>query len=232
MAAGRAGNKARPIGRRVDGTGTGLGTVQVNTGPKKEASRAVLLPCGYLICPRCLGTRVVPTRGSASMRCPAKPKCTENLRSRHKCGHIVSHLLPGSSDVEGLAGLPQFCQPSDEDASRTCWKCQNLVLVVQIGDDKRELPFGAKIPTSSCPPETPVTVSYYNRRDVNSAAALMTIASLWYGGMGSVLAAGIVDRPSRIVILEGRPYSEMAEWRVLRTGFLARRQQTVARAER
>ena len=130
-----------------------------------------------------------------------------------------------SSDAEGLARVPRSSQPSDDDAFQPCWKCQNLALVVQIGDDKRELPFGATIPVFRCPPETPVTVSYYHRRDVNSAAALMLAASLWYGGMGTTLAASMVDRPSRIVILKGCPYSEVAKWGVLGTGFLAPRRQ-------
>ena len=164
---GRAGNKAQSSSARRDGTGTGTGTVHVATEAKEEAARAVLLPYGYLICARCLGDRVVATRSGAGKRCPAKPWCTEDLRSRHKCGHIVSHLLPGSSDAEGLARVPRSSQPSDDDAFQPCWKCQNLTLVVQIGDDKRELPFGATIPVFRCPPETPVTVSYYHRRDVN-----------------------------------------------------------------
>ncbi len=233
-AAGQEGNKAPASGTRgtrSSGSGTGMGTVHVATKAEEEAARAVLLPCGYLVCPRCLGNRAVVTRSGADKRCPANPWCTDELKSRHKCGHIVSHLLPGPSDAGGLEGVPRPSQPSDEDLPRPCWKCRNLALVVRIGDYERELPFGAAIPAFTCPPETPVTVSYYQRRDANSAAALMMMASFGFGGMGSVLAAGMVGRPSRVVVLEG-PYSEAAKWRVLRTGFLAPRRRAVARDKR
>lgn len=166
----------------------------------------------------------------SSKTCPAAPSC-EMPAGLSGCGHVEFHLLPAPGDMDSYASAPPTL-PNDHVPPDACWKCQNLGLAVRVGDASHELPFGAGFPPAVvCRGDTPVSIAYFVKRDMDSAVALLLAAVMTMGPRGAAMAERMMEPPARVAVFQG-PYEGLCgrdgaggvsfAWRVLPTGFLGK----------
>ncbi|KAK4154942.1 hypothetical protein C8A00DRAFT_32299 [Chaetomidium leptoderma] len=197
-----------------------------------EYYRAILLLCGHIICPGCFNLKTLITPG---LKCPAETPCKGFITAR-KCGHVLLHLLPKPIEHENYTSVPLTAPELTGPKARpdSCWKCDNLGLMVQTGGDTKMLPFGSHFHVSDHPPDTPVVISYYTKQQHTTAMGIMLAAGFGLGGMWSgAMYPGLsplTEGAARIVVFEGR-YKDLCQvsgrrrrfaLSVLPTGFLGK----------